>query len=111
MLVPDGASWTKYNTEHYNIGSFLVKAGCTFYVYSGSDYDTWGTYPYDIFPGPHLEPYYKPDWVIDGHKGPDGCSPGPYSLQCRCDQKPIDCTPDDEFQVKKTKKSYPKSNV
>jgi len=76
---------------YYPMGSIMVKAGCTLFMYEDVCYDgelkqvegpfeiydnTWGT-----------EEYYKP-----------GCAKGPRSFKCRCIQKPVDCVAEDHYK-------------
>lgn len=73
-------------------GSIIVKAGCTLYGYSDRNYNG------------DLIKYYGPATFPDGCTG-GKCPPvtngdiadGFYSIQCRCDQDPIICQPEDSW--------------
>ena len=81
MDAPDGRYWP--------MGSILVKAGCTLTLYI------------DHYSGEHQE-IRGPITIASNNWGRqeihrDGCGRGPRSFHCRCDQKPITCTPHDSF--------------
>jgi len=78
-----------YNS-HYPMGSIMIKAGCTLYMY------------YDYAYGGQLEKLEGPYNIYDNHWGtPDrgNCAPGPGSYKCRCIQQPVSCTPEDGWEV------------
>jgi len=76
---------------YLSAGSIIVKAGCTLYGYSEHNYNG------------DLIKYYGPATFPDGCTG-GKCPPvdgthahGFYSAQCRCDQDPIICQPEDSW--------------
>lgn len=97
-------SWTgldKYRFEGiegkmFGVGSLIVKAGCTYYGYK--DYNFKG----DVIKYSGPETY--PDGCIGKKCPPDGAknpeiADGFRSMECQCEQEPIDCDPSDEWNT------------
>ena len=69
----------------------MVKPGCKFYVFHDHNYGGG----YDIYEGPAII-----SKVPGGHDTvEDGCANGHPSFQCRCNMKPVSCTPKDGYHV------------
>jgi len=88
--VRDGYDISTVNGRHYSMGSIMVKAGCTLYMYLEENYQG------------DSNNYYGPANIYQnlfGHNSVDDCGIGPTSFQCRCIQKPVTCVPEDRFVV------------
>lgn len=72
-----------------NIGSLFVKPGCTLYMYTGDHYSGES----QVIQGP--AEIFNNSWgVADIENGP-----WVGSSRCRCVQEPINCVPEDEYEV------------
>ena len=79
---------------HYPMGSIFVKPGCTLYMWNGDNYDGDGK----VIQGP--AEIFRNEF---GHHGVNGEGPpGPRGWQCRCIQDPIQCEPEDGYEVDTT---------
>merc|ERR1711884_603337 len=77
------------DAAYYPMGSIMVLPGCTAYLFYDRHYEGES----HVLRGP--EAVYNNHWgVSNGHM-----SNGPRSFKCRCIQEPINCQPDDGYDV------------
>jgi len=74
----------------FPMGSIAVKVGCTLYMWMGYDF----TGVSKAIVGPEF--IYDNTWGLIGN---DDYPPGPLSYKCRCIQEPINCEPEDQYEV------------
>jgi hypothetical protein len=89
--IPHGLDQEAGDGYIYPMGSAMVNAGCTLYVFH--DHNFGGSY--DRYDGPTI--------VSTIHSGggsvTDGCANGHPSFQCRCSMSPVSCQPTDDWAV------------
>lgn len=88
-LYADGDSRNTNGGYHYPMGSIIVKAGCNLTMY----YDTNFSGYTKKLEGPVVEPSN-----VWGHYH-NSCGNGPTSFRCKCQQKPIFCSPFDSLEL------------
>jgi len=81
-------------TGSYYAGSFMVKPGCTLTVWEDQNWEG----EYREFDGTYLEP--NNDWGYYFGPNDAGCAHyGWHSWKCRCQQKMLDCVPEDGWST------------
>jgi len=76
--------------QHYPMGSVMIKAGCTLFMYYDEHYQGDSA----KYEGPLN--IYNNQWGIGSA---NNCGNGPSSYKCRCIQKPVTCAPEDQYEV------------
>ena len=90
-LLPDDYDRDAGEGYHYDMGSIFVKPGCKLYMWNSGGY----TGDSKVIEGPAK--IYNNDW---GHHGVNSDWPrGPTGSKCRCIQDPVNCVPDDGYEV------------
>ena len=100
--VDEDAGWGNY----FPWGSIMVKPGCTLYMFKGEEFsgsrwelragqgdDDQPLHCSNVITGPAA--VYDNSWGTSDWTNP----PGPTSWKCRCIQEPVQCQPEDRYEV------------